>query len=92
MKPLPETLYRAAQVRELDRIAIKQFATPGLVLMACAGMGDVLTGILGTLIVQGMENCVEARVGVQFHACAGDLASESDGERGLLVSLMKLAE
>ncbi len=34
---LPSALYRAAQVRELDRLAIEQFAIPGLCLMERAG-------------------------------------------------------
>lgn len=37
MEDLPHNLYRAAQVRELDRIAIEAFAIPGEVLMARAG-------------------------------------------------------
>ncbi len=34
---LPRNLYRAAQVRELDRIAIKELGIPGLTLMERAG-------------------------------------------------------
>ena len=37
MPTLPTTLYRAAQVRELDRIAIEEFGIPGAVLMGRAG-------------------------------------------------------
>ncbi len=37
MNDLPHNLYRAAQVRELDRIAIEEFAVPGEVLMTRAG-------------------------------------------------------
>src|SRR5680860_198026 len=37
MSELPEKLYSAQQVRELDRIAIEQFAIPGLDLMRHAG-------------------------------------------------------
>lgn len=37
MSPLPHALYRAAQVRELDRIAIQEFGIPGLTLMERAG-------------------------------------------------------
>ncbi|HHH48878.1 MAG TPA: NAD(P)H-hydrate dehydratase [Gammaproteobacteria bacterium] len=38
MKPLPHSLYRAEQVRELDRIAIDEFGIPGLSLMQRAGL------------------------------------------------------
>jgi len=37
MSSLPHTLYRAADVRELDRIAIEVFSIPGIELMARAG-------------------------------------------------------
>ncbi|MGJ0516529.1 MAG: NAD(P)H-hydrate dehydratase [Methylomicrobium sp.] len=37
MHKLPETLYSAAQVRELDRIAIEEFKIPGYQLMCRAG-------------------------------------------------------
>jgi hydroxyethylthiazole kinase-like uncharacterized protein yjeF len=37
MHKLSETLYRAAQVRELDRIAIEEFKIPGYQLMCRAG-------------------------------------------------------
>src|SRR5690606_34886765 len=37
MSELPSALYRAAQVRELDRIAIQTFGIPGLTLMERAG-------------------------------------------------------
>ncbi len=35
--PLPNKLYTAAQVRELDRIAIEEFSIPGITLMESAG-------------------------------------------------------
>lgn len=37
MSSLPYKLYRAAQVRELDRLAIEEFRIPGATLMARAG-------------------------------------------------------
>lgn len=37
MSGLPRNLYRAAQVRELDRIAIEQYSIPGITLMERAG-------------------------------------------------------
>ncbi len=37
MTALPNTLYRAAQVRELDRIAIEEYGIPGSTLMGRAG-------------------------------------------------------
>ncbi len=37
MRPLPYELYRAAEVRELDRIAIEEFSIAGIELMTRAG-------------------------------------------------------
>jgi NAD(P)H-hydrate epimerase len=51
--------------------------------MATAGMGDVLSGVLGSLLAQGLAPGAAARAGVCVHACAGDRAAR-DGERGLL--------
>lgn len=44
MHSLPETLFRAAQVRELDRIAIEEFNIPGYELMCRAG-----SAVFGTI-------------------------------------------
>jgi len=53
--------------------------------MATAGMGDILSGIIGALLAQGLTLADAARCGVWIHARAGDLAA-ARGERGLLAS------
>ena len=53
--------------------------------MGSAGTGDVLTGIIASLIGQGVPVGDAAAVGVQVHARAGDRAATS-GERGLIAS------
>jgi len=53
--------------------------------MATAGMGDVLSGIIGGLMAQDLSLEKAARVGVMLHALAGDLAAE-EGERGMLAT------
>ncbi len=53
--------------------------------MATAGMGDILSGIIGALMAQGVTLADAARCGVWIHARAGDLAA-ARGERGLLAS------
>lgn len=58
------------------------YGNPG---MASAGMGDVLSGVIGALIAQGLELSMAAELGVMVHARAGDSAAES-GQRGLLAS------
>ncbi len=52
--------------------------------MASAGMGDVLSGIAGALLAQGLDLPDAARAAVCLHACAGDHAARQGGERGLL--------
>ncbi len=53
--------------------------------MATGGMGDVLTGVIGALMAQGMTAETAARAGVCLHARAGDLAA-GRLERGTLPS------
>ena len=53
--------------------------------MASAGMGDLLSGVIGSLAAQGLPWWIAAELGVCLHAEAGDVAS-MDGERGMLAS------
>ena len=53
--------------------------------MATGGMGDVLAGVLGSLLVQSRSLTGSVRAGVLLHALAGDAAAR-DGERGTLAS------
>lgn len=52
--------------------------------MASAGSGDVLCGLITGLIAQGLRPQDAAVAGVFLHGKAGDLASETRGERGLI--------
>ena len=55
--------------------------------MATAGMGDVLSGIIGGLIAQGLTLIDAARLGAALHGRAAELAVNQTGkrlERGLL--------
>lgn len=54
--------------------------------MASAGMGDLLAGIIGALLAQGMSASQAALLGAQVHAMAGDEMAETDGQRGLLAT------
>ncbi|NLJ77977.1 MAG: NAD(P)H-hydrate dehydratase [Tissierellia bacterium] len=52
--------------------------------MATAGSGDVLTGMIASLIGQGMEPYEAAISGVYCHGLAGDLAEEDKGQYGMI--------
>ncbi len=55
------------------------FNTTGNPGMATGGSGDVLTGILLSLLTQGYEPEVAARLGVFAHGLAGDMAAHKYG-------------
>ena len=52
--------------------------------MATGGSGDVLAGIIVSLLGQGMEPLTAAACGVWLHGSAGDLCAEQIGEYGML--------
>jgi NAD(P)H-hydrate epimerase len=54
--------------------------------MASAGMGDVLTGVIVSLLAQGLSLSDAARFGVLIHSKAGDKEANIRGQRGLLAS------
>ena len=64
------------------RIALNTAGNPG---MATAGSGDVLTGIAGSLMAQGLSPWAAACCGVYLHARAGDEAARA-GMAGLIAS------
>ena len=52
------------------------FNTTGNPGMATGGSGDVLAGMIGGLLAQGMEAYEAAKLGVYLHGSAGDAAAE----------------
>ncbi len=54
--------------------------------MASGGMGDVLSGVIGGLLAQGLTPAMAARAGVALHARAADLVAATEGECGLLAT------
>jgi NAD(P)H-hydrate epimerase len=60
--------------------AVCPYGNPG---MGSGGMGDVLAGVIGALLAQGLSPGQAAQAGVLVHALAGDDAAAEGGERGL---------
>ena len=54
--------------------------------MATAGSGDVLSGIIASLVVQGYSSEKAAPLGVYLHGEAGDVMVEETGKAGLIAS------
>ena len=65
------------------QLRINGSGNPG---MASGGMGDVLTGILGGLLAQGLQASEAAVLGVFLHGLAGDRVAARLGDAGLLAS------
>lgn len=65
------------------RLGLCPYGNPG---MATAGMGDVLSGLVGALLAQGLQAGDAARYAVLLHALAGDRAEQQNGQVGMLAS------
>lgn len=52
--------------------------------MATAGSGDVLAGIIGSFLAQGLENYLAAVTGVFIHGFAGDIVACNNGKIGMI--------
>ena len=52
--------------------------------MATAGSGDVLTGILTSLVAQGYSSVNAAILGVYIHGLAGDYAAEKESKEAMI--------
>ncbi len=64
-------------------VKVSPFVNP---LLATAGTGDVLSGIIAGLIVQGLNNFDAACVGVYLHGLAAEMLKKKFGDRGMLAS------
>ncbi len=59
---------------------LAKVGNPGL---ASAGTGDVLSGVIGSFMAQGLSLMAAAQLGVCLHGAAADLAVEETGVPGL---------
>ena len=67
-------------VHDGDRFYVNLSGNPG---MATAGSGDVLTGVITSLLGQGVGRFESAQLGAWLHGFAGDIAAESLGQPSL---------
>jgi NAD(P)H-hydrate epimerase len=80
------TVLKTAQTVISDvngKIFINSTGNPG---MASGGMGDVLSGMIGSFISQGMAPIEACKAGVYLHGLAADLLAEKIGEIGITAS------
>jgi NAD(P)H-hydrate epimerase len=70
-------------VADYGRIYVNRTGNPG---MATAGVGDVLTGIIVSLIGQGLDVFDASQLGVYIHGLAGDIAAKKKGELSMIAS------
>ena len=66
-----------------DMIYQNTTGNPG---MATAGSGDVLSGVIGSILAQGTDMLDSTIAGAFIHGLAGDIAAEKIGERSLIAS------
>ena len=59
--------------------------------LATGGSGDVLSGVIGALIAQGLEPALAARAAVYVHGRAGEELAARHGSRGVVSSDLPLA-
>jgi len=62
---------------------VAPFVNPAL---GTAGTGDVLAGVIGALLAQGLEPLAAARLGVHLHGAAAEVLRERLGDAGLMAS------
>ena len=66
-----------------DNLYVNDSGTPAL---ATAGSGDVLTGIITSLLAQGYEPGHAARVGVYLHGLTANLTQQTIHPRSFVAS------
>ncbi|TET36011.1 MAG: NAD(P)H-hydrate dehydratase [Planctomycetota bacterium] len=70
-------------VADGDKVYVNKTGNPG---MATGGTGDVLTGIIVSLLGQGLSPREAASSGVYLHGLAGDISAKSKGEHSMIAS------
>jgi NAD(P)H-hydrate epimerase len=77
------TIIQTNGAHQLPQYWVCKGGNPG---MATAGMGDLLTGVIGAFLAQGFDAKKAAIYGVCAHAEAGDRVAIQYGQRGMITS------
>ena len=72
-------------VTDGEKVFVNTSGNPG---MAMGGSGDMLSGMIGAMIAQGIEPFEAAKAAVYLHGLCGDRCAASISQRGMLVSDM----
>jgi NAD(P)H-hydrate epimerase len=75
--------YKTVVADDKGNLYINKTGNPG---MATAGCGDVLTGMIGAFLGQGLEAFSAAKYAVYLHGLAGDLAAKEKTQISLLAT------
>jgi NAD(P)H-hydrate epimerase len=75
--------YRTLVTTPQGEVFINPTGNPG---MASGGTGDVLTGMIGGLVCQGLEILPSIQAAVYLHGLAGDRSAAEQGERSLVAT------
>lgn len=70
-------------VTDGQKLYVNKTGNPG---MATGGTGDVLSGLLGALLAQGLPPFDAAVLGTYLHGLAGDLATATFGQHSLIAT------
>jgi len=65
------------------KVFINPTGNPG---MGTSGMGDALTGVIGSFLAQGFTPIQAAIQGIYYHGKAGDIVKQEQGETGIMTS------
>ena len=68
-----------------EQVCINRTGNPG---MAMAGCGDLLSGMIGSFLAQGLEPLAAAKAGVYIHGLCGDITARELSARGMTVADM----
>lgn len=68
-----------------EQVCMNRTGNPG---MAMAGCGDLLSGMIGSFLAQGLEPLAAAKAGVYIHGLCGDITARELSARGMTVADM----